>query len=80
LAYESLEIGETMPAILNGANEVAVNAFLEGSIKFTEIPLLIQRVMEEHDVKSVHTVEDILKADHWAREKSKDILGRGKLC
>jgi 1-deoxy-D-xylulose-5-phosphate reductoisomerase len=80
LAYRSIEIGETMPAILNGANEIAVSAFLEGSIKFTEIPLLIQRVMEEHEVKSVHTVEDILKADHWAREKSKDILGRGKLC
>ncbi len=80
LAYKSIEIGETMPAVLNGANEVAVNAFLEGLIKFTEIPLLIQRVMEEHEVKSVHTVEDILRADHWAREKSKDILGRGKLC
>jgi len=80
LAYRSIEIGETMPAILNGANEIAVSAFLEGLIKFTEIPLLIQRVMEEHEVKSVHTVEDILRADRWAREKSKDILRRGKLC
>jgi 1-deoxy-D-xylulose-5-phosphate reductoisomerase len=80
LAYQSIEIGETMPAILNAANEVAVNAFMEGSLKFTEIPLLIQRVMEEHEVKSVHTIEDILRADHWAREKSKAILERGKLC
>ena len=80
LAYRSIEIGETMPAILNAANEVAVNAFMEGSLKFTEIPLLIQRVMEEHEVKSVHTIEDILRTDHWAREKSKAILERGKLC
>jgi 1-deoxy-D-xylulose-5-phosphate reductoisomerase len=80
LAYQSIEIGETMPTILNAANEVAVNAFMEGSLKFTEIPLLIQRVMEEHEVKSVHTIEDILRADHWAREKSKAILERGKLC
>jgi 1-deoxy-D-xylulose-5-phosphate reductoisomerase len=80
LAYQSIEIGETMPAILNAANEVAVNAFIEGSLKFTEIPLLIQRVMEEHEVKSVHTIEDILRADHWARERSKAILERGKLC
>ena len=80
LAYQSIEIGETMPAILNAANEVSVNAFMEGSLKFTEIPLLIQRVMEEHEVKSVHTIEDILRADHWAREKSKAILERGKLC
>ena len=77
LAYQSIEIGETMPAILNAANEVAVNAFLEGAIKFTEIPLLIQRVMEDHDVKPVHTIEDILKADHWARERAKTIYRKG---
>ena len=80
LAYQSIKIGETMPAILNASNEVAVNAFLEGAIKFTEIPLLIQRVMEDHDVKPVHTVEDILKADHWARERAKTTIERGKLC
>lgn len=80
LAYQSIKIGETMPAILNASNEVAVNAFLDGAIKFTEIPLLIQRVMEDHDVKPVHTIEDILKADHWARERAKAIIERGKLC
>lgn len=80
LAYQSIEIGETMPAILNAANEVAVNGFLEGSIKFTSIPLLIQRVMEEHEVKSARTIEDILRADQWAREKAKIIIEREKLC
>ena len=80
LAYQSIEIGETMPAILNASNEVAVSAFLDGTISFTDIPILIQRVMEDHDVKSVRTVEDILKADHWARERAKAILERGKLC
>ena len=69
-----------MPAVLNAANEIAVNAFLEGSLKFTKLPLLIQRVMEEHDVKSVHTIEDILRADHWARERSKALLEGRKLC
>jgi len=80
LAYRSIEIGETMPAILNAANEIAVNAFLEGSIKFTEVPLLLQRVMEEHEVRLARTIEDILKADHWAREKAKAILEGRKLC
>ena len=80
LAYQSIKIGETMPAILNASNEVAVNAFLDGAIKFTEIPLLIQRVMEDHHVNSVHTIEDILKADYWARERAKAIIERGKLC
>jgi len=81
LAYRSIEVGETMPAILNAANEVAVNAFMEGSLKFTEIPLLLQRMMEEHEVKRVQTIEDILRADHWAREKAKAIISEGrKLC
>jgi 1-deoxy-D-xylulose-5-phosphate reductoisomerase len=80
LAYQSIQIGETMPAILNAANEVAVSAFLEGSLKFTEIPLLLQRVMEEHEVKPAHTVEDILRADHWARERSKAFLEGRKVC
>ena len=79
LAYQSIEIGETMPAILNAANEVSVNAFLEGAIKFTDIPILIQRVMEDHEVRTVHTLEDILKADHWARDRGKTILERGKV-
>ncbi|MGZ3493202.1 MAG: 1-deoxy-D-xylulose-5-phosphate reductoisomerase [Thermodesulfobacteriota bacterium] len=80
LAYESIKRGETAPAVLNAANEVAVSAFLDGSIRFTEIPLLLQRVMEEHEVKSVHTIEDILKADHWARERAKAHLEGRKTC
>jgi 1-deoxy-D-xylulose-5-phosphate reductoisomerase len=80
LAYQSIKIGETMPAILNAANEVAVNAFLEGSLKFTEIPILLQRMMQEHEVKSVHTIEDILRADHWARERAKALLEGRKMC
>jgi 1-deoxy-D-xylulose-5-phosphate reductoisomerase len=69
-----------MPAVLNAANEIVVSAFLEGTLKFTEMPLFLQRVMGEHEVRTVHTVEDILKADHWARERSKAILERGKPC
>ena len=63
-----------MPAVLNAANEVAVEAFIEESVTFTAIPLLIQQVMEEYEVTSVHTIEDILMADHWAREKALDII------
>jgi len=81
LAYQSIQLGETMPAILNATNEVAVNAFLEGVIKFTEIPHLLRRVMEQHEVKKIHAIEDILKADHWARERARAILSEGRrLC
>ncbi len=80
LAYQSIERGETAPAVLNAANEVAVSAFLDGSIKFTEIPLLLQKVLEEHEVKPVRTIEDILKADHWARERAKARLEGRSAC
>ncbi len=80
LAYQSIEMGGTMPTILNAANEVAVNGFLEGWIKFTDIPILIRRVMEEHEVKTARTIDDILRADQWAREKAKIIMEGKKLC
>jgi 1-deoxy-D-xylulose 5-phosphate reductoisomerase len=57
-----------------------VNAFLEGALPFTRIPILIQRVMEGHEVRSVQTVEDILRTDQWARERSKALLEGGILC
>jgi len=79
LAYQSIEIGETMPTILNAANEVSVNAFLEGAIKFTGVPILLQKVMAEHEVKTVRTIEDILRADQWARERSRSIIEGRKL-
>jgi 1-deoxy-D-xylulose-5-phosphate reductoisomerase len=57
-----------------------VGAFLDGAIKFTNIPSLLRRVMEEHEVKPVRTIEDILKADHWAREKARALLEGRKVC
>jgi len=79
LAYRAIKIGGTMPAALNAANEIAVNAFLDGALPFTKIPSLIRHVMEEHDMKPAQTLEDVLKADHWARETSRLILERKTL-
>jgi 1-deoxy-D-xylulose-5-phosphate reductoisomerase len=79
LAYRAIKIGGTMPAALNAANEIAVNAFLDGVLPFTKIPFLIRQVMEEHNVKPAQTLEDVLRADHWARETSRTILERKKL-
>ncbi|MCJ7656245.1 MAG: 1-deoxy-D-xylulose-5-phosphate reductoisomerase [Candidatus Atribacteria bacterium] len=68
LAYQALEIGGTMPAVLNGANEIAVNAFLNSQISFSAIPLIIQYTMNEHKPKHSPNISDILDADYWARE------------
>lgn len=70
LAYQALELGGTMPAVLNGANEIAVNAFLNNQIKFTAIPQIIQDTMKEHKINHNPDINDILDADCWAREKA----------
>ncbi|MGM0470690.1 MAG: 1-deoxy-D-xylulose-5-phosphate reductoisomerase [Bacillota bacterium] len=69
-AYQAGKRGGTLPAVLNAANEVAVAKFLAGEIKFITIPQLIQRVMEKHQVIDQPNLEEILRADQWAREES----------
>ncbi|WP_031514411.1 1-deoxy-D-xylulose-5-phosphate reductoisomerase [Desulfofalx alkaliphila] len=68
LAYQAGRIGGTMPAVLNAANEVAVERFLRKEIAFTDIPKTVSRVMEKHQRVASPTLEDILQADRWARE------------
>jgi 1-deoxy-D-xylulose-5-phosphate reductoisomerase len=75
LAYRALESGESMPAVLNAANEVAVEAFLTGRIRFTEIPVIIERTMDAHDPHMFATIEDVLVADRWGRGKARELLG-----
>jgi 1-deoxy-D-xylulose-5-phosphate reductoisomerase len=70
LGYESLRIGGTMPAAMNAANEIAVDAFLNGGIRFTDISDIIQSTMQAHTPHSVLSVEAALEADRWAREKA----------
>ncbi len=71
LAYETMEAGGTMPAVLNAANEVAVDRFLGRRIKFSQIPTLIRKTMDSHNVLSVRSIEDVESADYWARLKAK---------
>ena len=68
LAYRALKSGGTAPAVLNAANEVAVEAFLDRRITFQEIPEIIRSVMDEHSPKEASTLEKILEADAWARK------------
>jgi len=77
LAIRAIRIGETMPAVLNAANEFAVSGYLKGRLKFTEIPEIVEAAMEAHQIQSVQTIDDILRADQWAREKAKEIIEQG---
>ena len=67
LAFKACEVGGTLPAVLNAANEIAVNAFLNQAIAFVEIPRLIEQTMDQHVVVSDPELSDILGADQWAR-------------
>jgi 1-deoxy-D-xylulose-5-phosphate reductoisomerase len=67
LAYRALRAGGTAPAVLNAANEVAVDAFLNGGLAFHEIPQVIEGVLENHPPCEADSLDSILGADAWAR-------------
>ncbi|MDY6908778.1 MAG: 1-deoxy-D-xylulose-5-phosphate reductoisomerase, partial [Thermodesulfobacteriota bacterium] len=70
LAYEACREGGTAPAVLNAANEVAVHAFLEQRLAFTDIPRLIESLLDRHQGGAATTLEAVLDADRWAREEA----------
>src|SRR5438270_14062141 len=70
LARRAGEIGGTLPAVLNAANEMAVEAFVNRRISFPEITQTVQRTMDAHDVVSHPTLDQILAADAWARQSA----------
>lgn len=74
LAYQALAAGGSAPAILNAANEVAVESFLKRRMPFTAIPVMIEQVMQTVSRKDVTTLEDVLAADCMARETAHEWL------
>jgi len=74
LAYQALAAGGSTPAILNAANEVAVESFLKRRMPFTAIPVMIEQVMQSVSRKDIASLEDVLEADREARETAHDWL------
>ena len=74
LAYRALKTGGTLPAVLNGANEVAVARFLKGDIGFLDISELIEQTMDAYTVKYEYTLEDLLEADAWAKDYAAKVV------
>lgn len=74
LAREAGEIGGTLPAVMNAANEVAVDAFLQGRLKFPGIWATVERVMQAHDVVQHPALEHLVEADAWARRQGSALL------
>ncbi len=74
LAYRAVGDGESMPAVMNAANEVAVEAFLSGSIRFLDIARIIEKTMDAHQPHALTSIEEVLHADRWGRMKAKELL------
>jgi 1-deoxy-D-xylulose-5-phosphate reductoisomerase len=74
LAYRALKTGGTMPAVLNAANEIAVQAFLDNKIRLSEIAQIIESVMNRHETQAASSLEAILESDVWARARAREFL------
>jgi 1-deoxy-D-xylulose-5-phosphate reductoisomerase len=79
LAYDALKGGGTLPVVLNAANEVAVELFLDGKLGFMSIPRVLKRTMDAHCVDTVSTLEVVRHADAWARAQARVIAGELEL-
>ncbi|MCX7927737.1 MAG: 1-deoxy-D-xylulose-5-phosphate reductoisomerase [Candidatus Omnitrophica bacterium] len=78
LARKAAELAGTAPAVLNAANEIAVEAFLNRRIPFLGISSVVGEVLNQHKVISQPTLEAICQADTWARQKAKTIIEEKK--
>jgi 1-deoxy-D-xylulose-5-phosphate reductoisomerase len=76
LAYQTIQMGGTAPAVLNAADEVAVQAFLEGKIAFSAIPKIIEAILDSHSVTAANGLDAITEADSWARSEARRRLTR----
>jgi 1-deoxy-D-xylulose-5-phosphate reductoisomerase len=76
LAYRALREGGTLPAALNAANEEAVKAFLAGAVRLTDIPVVIERVMDAHETQPASSLEVVLAVDKSAREHAAREIAR----
>ncbi len=76
LAYEALKLGGNAAAILNAANEIAVEAFIQKTIKFTEIPRLIEFVLNKSSIKEVSDLNMLIDTDASARDSAREWLSR----
>jgi len=74
MAFDACREGGTLPAVLNAANEIAVQAFLEKRLLFPEIPDLIRKTMDRHHIDTKPDLNVIMEADRWARQEAENIL------
>jgi 1-deoxy-D-xylulose-5-phosphate reductoisomerase len=83
LAYRAMEAGGTAPAALNAADEVAVQAFLAGRIRFTDIPRTIQATLDANEARGCSgeiTYDNVMATDGWARQFAGERVGHVRIA
>ena len=75
LGRSALEQGGVMPCVLNAADEVAVETFLKGELRFPDIPRLIENVMRATPQRHLNSMEDVLECDREARVRARELVG-----
>jgi 1-deoxy-D-xylulose-5-phosphate reductoisomerase len=76
IGYEAARRGGTFGAVMNAADEIAVSAFLEGTIRFDHIPRIISETLRIHRYESNPGVDEVLASDRWARRHASDLIHR----
>jgi 1-deoxy-D-xylulose-5-phosphate reductoisomerase len=76
LAFAAGKAGGTMPTVLNAANEEVVAAFLDGRLSFTRIHTIVDQTLNQHCRASGNELDQIIAADHWARETAQSLIRR----
>lgn len=77
IALEAARLGKSYPVVLNAVNEVAVYSFLKEEILFTQIPFIIEKVVEKHIPLELSSLEVIEEVDRWSREEAKKLIKQG---
>jgi 1-deoxy-D-xylulose-5-phosphate reductoisomerase len=75
LAFEAIKKGHSYQVVLNATDEVLVKAFLEEKIKYTDIPNIMEKMLEMHEPEKLDTIEKILELDKRVREETENLIG-----
>ena len=76
LAYDAINGAESSPTVLNAANEIAVDGFLKNRINFTEIPIVIEEVLQKLEPKKMNDLESIIETDLYARNYAEQFINQ----
>ncbi|MDP1817934.1 MAG: 1-deoxy-D-xylulose-5-phosphate reductoisomerase, partial [Leadbetterella sp.] len=73
LAYDAISCGGSLPCFMNAANEIFVQRFLNREISWNQISISLEKLMNRHSAKPLHSIQDLLEVDQMAREEARKL-------